>query len=426
MTVRSLTGLTAFTLALLEGCGGLERQAPEPDPAAIRIGCIRYRSGDLVDDMWSYGAALAVQEINARGGVLGKRLQLLANTDRPDAPDGLPGTRGLLASGVVAIVGAPTSALHLQMVQLTAPAGIPLLSPSATSPALTGLTVPGLGMVSGSLSFRTAPSDALQGRFLAERVRAEGIQTMGVLYRNDAYGNGLMAAFRERFEGLGGRLTAAVGYEPNVLTDLRGRVESLLAAGLPQGILLLSFSTDGTALTQHLAALLPHPRPRFFGTDGINNLAFWQNAEPEIAEGLLGSAAAFPDSPAIQAFQRAYLAELGEPAIPPAAYAYDSVYCIALALEAGGTASAAAVRDKLRAVTGGLGDHGTAVTASDFAQAASLARTGKPLDFQGLTGRLDLDARGDPTQATYAWWRFRKGGVEILSISEVTGAAAPH
>lgn len=425
MNARTHPGFTAIalTLALLAGCGGLEKRTPAPDPAAVHIGCIRYQDGDLVDDLWSYGAAMAVEEINARGGVLGKRLQLLANTDRPDAPNGLPGTRDLLASDVVAIVGAPTSALHLQMVQLTAPAGVPLLSPNATSPALSDLTVPGLGMVSGTYSFRTAPSDTLQGRFLAERIRAEGIQTMGVLYRNDTYGRGVLAPFRERFEELGGQLTAAVGYEPNTLKDLRAQVETLLASGLPQGVLLLSFTTDGTALTQHLAALLPRPRPRFFGTDGIDSLAFWQNAEPEITEDLHGSAAAFPDSPAIQSFHRTYRSALGEPATPSAVYAYDAIYSIALALEAGGAATPYAVRSKLRAITGGLGDHGMPVTASDFAQAVSLARGGKPLDFQGLTGRLDLDARGDPTQANYAWWRFRKGAVEILSVSEVRGAA---
>ncbi len=411
--------LVPTLLAFMAGCGGLEDRAPAPDPDAIRIGCIRYQQGDLIDDMYSYGAALAVAEINRQGGVLGRPLQFLANSDRPGSPGGLQGTRDLLRADVVAIIGGPTSALHLEMVQLTAPLGVPLVSPSATSPALSELAA------AGTLSFRVAPSDALQGRFLADRVYAEGIRTMGILYRDDAYGSGLMEAFRDRFTTLGGRLTAATGYDSNSTVGLRRRVEALLEAGIPEGILLLSFSTDGTALSQHLAALLPRPMPRFFGTDGINNLAFFQNAEPEVVEGVYGSTPAFPDSPAVQAFQRSYLAELGAEATPTAAFAYDAVYTIALAVAAEGQATPAAVRNQIRRVTGGL-EVGTLVTAADLPKALELLKARKPIDFQGLTGRLDLDAKGDPTQTTYAWWRYRKGVVEILTVSEVTGASAPR
>lgn len=409
-----------FALLLLGlGCGGMRDRADPPQAGTARIGYIANLQSLQTGYLYEQGARMAVAEINTAGGVNGQPLQLLVNVDRADSPSGLQGTRSLLDEGVVGFVGGPNSQLHTLMVALTAPRLVPLLSHNATSASLSTLSVPGLGPVSGTLSFRTVPSDALQGRFLAEKIWGSGIRSVGLLFRDDAYGTSLNQAFQDRYRALGGRLTTAVAYASNATEGYRERVQALLAAGLPEGILLASLSTDGVALCQHLKVLLPSPAPALFGPDGLTNPAFRSNAPADLVEGMRGSAPTAPVSAAFEAFSATYQAAVGQPAPNAAAFAYDAVYLLALALAAGGENTPQAAGHWLREVSGGLTPGGVPVTSRDFPQAVALLKAGGRVDYQGISGRIDLDARGDPTQATYAWWIIRKGAVEILDRTEL-------
>ncbi len=413
------TRALALCLALLAlGCGGLDKDPQAPEAGALKIGFMYNLSQGQTNYPAEQGAQLAAAEINEAGGVNGQRIQVLVNGDQPNSASGLLGTRALLDAGVVGIVGAPNSALHLAMVQVTAPAGVPLVSYDATSPALTTLAVGG-AKISGDLSWRTAPSDALQGRVLAAKIRDRGITTMGVLYRDDPYGRGLLASFEARFQDLGGSVTARSSYPPSKASGFTDEVRALFSAGVPQGVLLITFEEDGAALTWELEAAHPNPRPAYFGSDGVQDATFLKNAAPSIAEGMYGTTASAPDTPASRRFAAAIQAATGDAPSHTAAYAYDAVYLMALAMAAGGHNGPQAIRANLREVSGGLQDGGAVVAPGEFQRAVSILNSGGRINFDGASSRIDFDANGDPTQAFYAWWRIRQGAFETVDTLSV-------
>src|SRR5712664_4236011 len=139
--------------------GGLFNPATQAKPA-LRIGTLlsitgalsQYGPGD------TQGAYLAVHQINAAGGVLGQPIQLFTEDDQTDQTAAAAATTKLITQNHVnAIVGAQFSGGTIASIGIAKAAGVPMVSPSATSPALSNLTL------TGGYFFRTAPSDALQG-----------------------------------------------------------------------------------------------------------------------------------------------------------------------------------------------------------------------------------------------------------------------
>lgn len=403
----------------LVGCGGLQMEDPvsQPTPGSVRIGFL-YNLGSGVQNYdREMSARLAAEEINAQGGVLGRPLEILANGDRMESPTGLVGARSLLEAGVVAIVGGSTSALSVATAELTVPAGVPLCAPSSTAPALSSLVVQGR-LVSGDLFWRTAPSDTFQGRVLARQVLGTGVRTAAILFREDTYGRGLALTFQEAFEAGGGRLTAQVGYGATQVAGFEPQVAQALAGGVPEAVVLISFSTDGAALTRAFRTADPQPRPRFFAGDAVFNTGFLTNGDAAILEGLMGTAPTPPlgYKPYMDYLAR-FRARMGyEPIGNPPAAAYDAVYLFALAMEREGAVGSQAVRRHLRAVSGGLGDGGLQVGPLDWKTAVARLRAGGAVDYEGASGAIDFDARGDVTQATYLWWVVRDRTFVIQAV----------
>ncbi|WP_299955801.1 ABC transporter substrate-binding protein [uncultured Modestobacter sp.] len=131
------------------------------------------------------GAQLAVQEINEAGGVLGQEVRLEQGDSGDTSTDIATQTVDrLLQSGVNVIVGAASSSVSLTVIDTIVGAGVAMFSPANTSDQFTDYADNGL-------YFRTAPADTLQARALADLIAEDGANTVGILARNDSYGNGL-------------------------------------------------------------------------------------------------------------------------------------------------------------------------------------------------------------------------------------------
>src|SRR3954470_24133285 len=170
-----------------EGPNGGKPAAPNATGGPLIIGTLLPQTGNLafLGPPEIAGAKLAIQDINAAGGVLGQPVQLVEGDSGDASTDTATQTVDrLLQSGVNAIIGAASSGVSLTFIDRITSAGVLEFSPANTSDKFTTYNDNGL-------YFRTAPPDLLQAQALADLITGDGNNTVGILARNDSYGTGL-------------------------------------------------------------------------------------------------------------------------------------------------------------------------------------------------------------------------------------------
>lgn len=201
----------------------------------LTIGTLLPQSGDLafLGPPEFAGVDLAVKEINAAGGVLGKPVKQV----RADSGDGTPNiapseTDKLLSGGADAIVGAASSSVSLSVIDRITNAGVVQISPANTSTAFDTYADKGL-------YFRTAPSDVLQGQVMAQTVSGDGHQNIAILARQEAYGEALAKNVRKFFEENGGKVVSYQLYDPNA-ANFTAEVDAIKSQD-PDAIVVIAF-----------------------------------------------------------------------------------------------------------------------------------------------------------------------------------------
>jgi branched-chain amino acid transport system substrate-binding protein len=382
--------------------------APLAAPAAraeappVRIGMLLPVTGRLaaLAPPMRAGIALALAEVAAAGGVLGGRpLEAIEADDRSDPLAGVAAARMLVERGVAAIIGPAASGVVVAVANaVTVPAGVPLISPAATAPAVSWIR-------DDDTVFRTAVPEGLQGRVLARLAREAGLARVAALFANTEAGRGLLAAFASAFATRGGTVTASQAYE-EARPSYRAELQALAARGEPQALLVVGAAGSGGATILRESAAL-RAFSRHLGMGGLRDEA----AGP--LEGMFGTGPASADSRGLQAFAEAFRRANPtlDPAAPFAAEAYDAAMLLALAVQAGG-AEPGAIRRQLRAVANGPGE---AVGPGDFARARDLLSRGMGVDYGGASGPLEFDEAGD-ARGIVEQWAVRGGRVERVGL----------
>src|SRR5262249_24209735 len=180
------------------------------------------------------GAILAAEQVNAAGGPLGRKLELVHRDSQTDPTAGIDAAKKLVElDKVVAIVGALSSGVTIPVAtSVTIPSGIVQISPASTSPQMTDLQ-------DNDVIFRTCPSDALQGKVSGRLAKELGFQTVATIYVNNPYGSGLSKTFSQALSEHGGKVVATVAYEEG-RPSYRGELEQALK-DKPQAIALFSY-----------------------------------------------------------------------------------------------------------------------------------------------------------------------------------------
>jgi ABC-type branched-subunit amino acid transport system substrate-binding protein len=153
---------------------------------ALKLGLLLPKTGALAGSGKPIFAAVevALKDVNAAGGVLGKPVVTVTEDDGTDVGKATAGANRLIDDGVNAIIGPSFSGAATAVVPIAAAAGVIVFSPSATSAVLTTINDKGL-------FFRTAPSDILQAQAIADVIMRSGAQRVFIVARNDTYGTGL-------------------------------------------------------------------------------------------------------------------------------------------------------------------------------------------------------------------------------------------
>lgn len=374
---------------------------PGPAGDPIKIGSVL----DFTGDLGAYGKPMrnavdiAAELINDAGGVLGSPVKAVHKDGGTSAQVATDAANALVKTdGVHVIVGPLGSGFTIAVAQaVTIPNEVVQISPSATSPALSILE-------DGDFLYRTAVSDAAQGVVLARLARELGHESAGLLYVNNAYGEGLARVFTESFEAEGGTVTASVPQEPDqpsYVSELENATE-----GSPDVLIAMSYPVSAGVYLRE--AIEGGYIDNFMFVDGTKSQDMFDQLGVENFEGFYGTAPGAQESDATAIFRILYEERFGElPSDPFLAETFDAFAIAALAIEQAGEYDGPAVRDAMREVANAPG---IKVGPGDFAKALDLIRRGEDIDYEGVAGSQNFDENGDVLN-TIEIWKIENGAI---------------
>jgi branched-chain amino acid transport system substrate-binding protein len=326
----------------------------------------------LTPDM-AAGAEMAMAEASASGKFMGgsKIESVRGDSTCVDAAAATATAERLITSDkVVAIMGADCSGVTTAVLQNVATAkGVVMISPSATSPALSTIEDNGL-------FFRTSPSDARQGQVLAEILKEKGVKSAAISYTNNDYGKGLADSIQSNFEAVGGKVTISASHEDGK-GDYGAEVGALAQAGGDVLIVAGYLDQGGKGIIQ--ASLDAGAFDTFVLPDGMIG-----DSLPEaIGSDLDGS---YGTLPAAQGDGVAMFEKLaGAAGFNPGPYApqsYDAAALMILAMQAAGSTDSNTFKGKIMDVANAPGEK---INPGELGKALEILAAGGDVDYVGAS-----------------------------------------
>jgi len=377
--VKNLLMTTALATILLSGAASAED---------VKIGVILGFTGpieSLTPGMAASGE-LAMKEVSDSGKFLDGSTVTPVRGDSTcvdSAAASAAAERLITSDKVSAIFGADCSGVTGAILQNVArPNGIVMISPSATSPALSDAEDDGL-------FFRTAPSDARQGQVLAEVLTEKGVKSAALTYTNNDYGKGLAESIKSNAEAAGIKITIDSSHEDGK-GDYSAEVGALAQAGGDVLIVAGYLDQGGKGIIQ--AALDTGAFETFVLPDGMVG----DSLPASIGDGLNGSygTIAGTDSEGAAIFTK--MAE--DAGIKIDAYvgeSYDASALILLAMQAAGSSNSADFKSKIMDVANAPGEK---ILPGELGKALELLSEGKDIDYVGATN-VELIGAGESAGA---------------------------
>jgi branched-chain amino acid transport system substrate-binding protein len=318
-------------------------------------------------------AELAMAEVSESGLLMGgtKVTSVRADSTCIDASAATAAAERLITSdGVKGIMGADCSGVTGAILSNVAvPNGIVMVSPSATSPALSEAEDNGL-------FFRTAPSDARQGVVMSEILMEQGIEEVAVTYTNNDYGKGLADSFVAAYEGMGGTVTISAAHEDGK-ADYSAEVGALASAGGDRLVVAGYVDQGGSGVVR--AALDAGAFDTFHFPDGMIGQALEDNFGSEID----GSTGQHPgtDSEGASVFAE-MVGDSFDPTSPFAPESYDAAALIMLAMQAAGSTDPSVYKDKVMEVANAPGEQ---IFPGELGKALQILADGGDIDYVGAS-----------------------------------------
>lgn len=332
------------------------------------------------------GAELAIQEINEAGGVLDAEVTL----DQGDSGDTSTDIANQtvdrqLAAGADAFIGAASSGVSFTFIDKLVENCKIHFSPANTSPDFTTYA-------DDDLYFRTAPSDVLQGRVLADLMIEEGVTTASFMALQDPYGEGLLQYSTEPFADSGGEIVDQFTYDPQA-AEFSAEVDRVVS-GDPEALVIIGFEETSKILTSLFeAGFTPEAGKKIYLVDGNVGNALGEQLPVGSMEGIRGT---LPAAEITGDFQERLLAV--DPELIDFSYGpetYDAVIIVALAAAIAGSDNPAEVAAQINGVTR------DGEVCETFADCKALIDAGTDIDYDGPSGPQTFGPEGEPTEASF-------------------------
>lgn len=346
---------------LLTACGGAKESA-ESD--VIKIGGLGPLTGPaaIYGVSSTNGAKLAFEEINANGGVLGKKLEFVLFDEKGDSTEAVTAYNKLVDNGVVAVIGDITSKPTLAVAEVAAQDNMPMITPTGTQANITE---------AGPNVFRVCFTDPYQGTVLATFAKENlGAKTAAVVVNNSSdYSDGIAEAFIKKAQELGIQVVAKEGYSDG---DKDFRPQLTKIASLNPDVLVVPdyYEQDSLIATQAREVGIT---ATFIGPDGWDGVSKTLDVSSygAIENAYFTNHYSIEDkSEKVQNFLKAYRDTYKEDPSAFSALSYDAAYMVKAAIEKAGSTDKQAVVDAL-----------------------------KSLDYSGVTGHLTFDENNNPVKA---------------------------
>ena len=342
---------------------------------SVKIGVLLGFTGpieSLTPDM-AAGAEMAMAEASKSGKFLGGAAieSVRGDSTCVDAAAATATAERLITSDkVVAIMGADCSGVTTAVLQNVATAkGVVMISPSATSPALSTIEDNGL-------FFRTSPSDARQGQVLAEVLKEKGVKSAALSYTNNDYGKGLADSIQSNFEAVGGKVTISASHEDGK-GDYSAEAAALGQAGGDVLIVAGYLDQGGKGIIQ--ASLDAGAFETFVLPDGMIG-----DSLPEaIGSDLNGSYGTLPaaQGDGVAVFEK-LATEAGFKPGPYAPQSYDAAALLVMAMQASGSTDSNTFKAKIMDVANAPGEK---INPGELGKALEILAAGGDVDYVGAS-----------------------------------------
>jgi len=412
-TIR-LAAVAAASALVLAACGGGSDddsdKGGDDKPAAkgdgtLTVGTLLPSTGDLafLGPPEFAGVDLAVKDINAAGGVLGKDVK----QSKADSGDGTPkiapgSVDKLLAAKSDVVIGAASSSVSLSVIDKIVTAGVVQFSPANTSTAFDTYDDKGL-------FFRTAPSDILQGAVLGNLVLQDGAKNVAIMARQEAYGEALAENAEKTITEQGGEVGAKVLYSVDATTYTTEITK--IKESKPDAIIVISFN-ELTKIIPGLeaAGIGPQDVPVYL-VDG--NAADYSEDFPKGT--LKGVKATYPGAELKDDFRKRMLEV--DPKLKEFTYgpeSYDATIMTALAAETAKSDNGEALAKELVNISR------DGEKCETYEDCLALIKDGKDIDYDGVSGPVDLNDSGSPSKATIGIFQYDDSNT-YKNLEYVTG-----
>ena len=365
-----LAVLASFVVA---GCG-----KSGGDSKTIKIGLAGVLTGGdgQIGASMLNGSQIAIDEWNAKGGVLGKQIEPVVINDEGDPQKAVTAAQTLIDDGVVAVIGHFNSGCTIPASNLYSDAKIIEISPGSTNPLYTDRGLP--------YAFRICGRDDQQGAVIAGFLRDQKVDKIAILNDKTTYGAGLAKVVADTFTAKGGQVVASQGVDANDL-DFRADISVAQGAGAQALVWGGMYKGGGPLCVQMREAGLNVP---FISDDGCQDQKFVDTVGNNAQNVFVSFGKDYSTTPAAQNFIAEYKAKFHDDLGSYSIYGYDAIQVLLTAMTKAGSTDS----DKVAAVM-----------------------KGQPFDT--IQGQIEFDSKGDLKVADYVIWTVKDGKLQELAPS---------
>ncbi len=298
----------------------------EKDEGPIKVGFVGGLTGRLSDlgTAGRDGVILAVEEINGKGGIHGRPIELITKDDKQNPKEALRVDQELLDDGVVAIIGHMTSTMSMAAIPLANNEKILMISPTTSTIKVSGIDDYFIRML--------PPNNAETDHLARYASKVLGLKKMAAVYdlSNRDYTEGFFNNFKKEFQRLGGEINTVLTITSGKDTDFVKSAESLLGAG-PEGILIVTGARDAAMMSQRIR--MKHSKILIFSCGWAMTEDLLHDGGPAV-EGLVFSQLFDREShdPAYMAFKKKFEERFGKTPNFAAALGYEAALVLFKAL----------------------------------------------------------------------------------------------